>query len=73
MFGLSASSLGLVAGLVIGLINFVILMRLADHTDRASGRADGSDGARVLRYVAWSDLAIFPAIGYFVGPYALGS
>ncbi|MEM7774010.1 MAG: hypothetical protein AAF732_00265 [Pseudomonadota bacterium] len=68
MFGLSAAATGALFGLVLGLVNFIILMRVAEHTDRAAARPQGSDGARILRWVAWADLVIFPAVGYFVGP-----
>ena len=71
LFGISAELLGALFGLALGLVNFVILLRVADATERAAKRPGGSDGARILRYVAWADLAVFPLIGYYVGPLAL--
>ena len=71
LFGISAEFLGAGFGLAIGLINFVILMRVAEATERAAKRPGGSDGARILRWVAWADLAVFPLIGFFIAPMLL--
>lgn len=68
----NGATIGLVGGLAVGILNFWLLMRVAHHTDKASARPGGSDGARILRWVAWADLALFPAIGYVVGPIVLG-
>ncbi|WP_062202993.1 hypothetical protein [Aureimonas sp. AU12] len=56
-----ASFIGLGAGLVLGLVDYVVLGRAAD----AAGRGGARTIAKIVRLM---QLIFFPVAGWFVGP-----
>lgn len=55
---------GGIAGLVLGIVQFLTLMGVASHLERQN---PNQQGARILRIVAALDLFIFPIAGYVIG------
>ena len=65
---MSIALIGAAIGLVAGIIQFFVLQRLVQSIKSKTGVVSSTPPqARVLNAVSWVDLAMFPAIGWFVG------
>jgi hypothetical protein len=66
---------GAVVALVLGLINYRLIvtvvetrLRALDRSETAAERAEFERWALLLRrIVLWTDIVVFPFVGYFVG------
>ena len=63
--------IGGVAGAVLGLVNFFLLQWVAEQVELGKARSQQAGSARILRLVAWADLAVFPVLAYVLGPMVL--
>ena len=61
----TAALVGLAIGVVLGVVNYMVLGRLAERVEMAETR-------RVLRLVALIDLVVLPVAGYLIGAYVWG-
>ncbi|NGN40856.1 hypothetical protein G6N74_07245 [Mesorhizobium sp. CGMCC 1.15528] len=62
---MSAGVIGILVGLVIAAVDFLLLRMLA-------GRVDLPETKRVLNITGLSQFVLLPIIGYFVAPYVIG-
>ena len=70
-----AGLLGALVALVLGLINYRLIvavvetrLRTLDRSETAAERAEFERRALLLRrIVLWTDIVVFPFVGYFVG------
>ena len=69
---LTPAHIGLLGGAALGLLNFGILRslaaRLEGKTPSSKPTPDQSRNAGLLRMVAWIDMIVLPALGYFIAP-----
>ena len=65
---MTSAMIGLLGGAVLGLVNFGILRSVADRTEGAKPTSQKRQVANIMRGMAWADLIIFPAFGYFIVP-----
>jgi hypothetical protein len=65
---MSPAIVGALAGAALGLANLIVLSRVAESVELKAKSQQQKGGARIIRAVAWVDLAVFPIIGYFIGP-----
>jgi len=61
----TAALVGLAIGVLLGVVNYMVLGRLA-------GRVEMEETRRVLRLVALIDLVVLPVAGYLIGAYVWG-
>ncbi len=61
----TAALVGLAIGIVLGVVNYLVLGRLA-------GRVEMAETRRVLRLVALIDLVVLPVAGFLIGAYVWG-
>ena len=52
--------IGLVIGILLGIANWVVVLRIAAKQERPGVR-------KLMTAIGWFDLVVLPAIGWFVG------
>ncbi len=70
---MTSSTIGLLAGAVLGLLNYGLLRLVAQHVETNGTSADQRRAASVIRVVAFVELMLLPIAGFYLGPVVLGS
>lgn len=65
---MSSNILGAIVGFVVGLAGFLFIRLAASRVESKGVGPEPARTANILRKVAVVDLALFTALGYFVGP-----
>ena len=72
MFGFSPAITGLAAGLILGAMSMATLNWVAGRIEDKASSDQQRQKARLLRNIAWLDVVLLAAVGYFVGPMLFG-
>ncbi|MFT5510583.1 MAG: hypothetical protein ACI89J_003679 [Hyphomicrobiaceae bacterium] len=65
---MSPNLIGAIIGFAVGFMGFVFIRLAASRVESKGVGPEPAKTAKILRLVAFVDLAIFTVLGYFVGP-----